>query len=174
MPRFTEMRVEKRDRGFSVRLSAECRKGPVDYTWSGRIEGTSDGRITFHAAGTPGADFRSNRIGLCVLYGTSLVGEKFQAFESSDGAGEPIDGEFPLLVSPSSRWSASTSSYCATPAADSASPAASKVRPSTWRTSATGATAPLKPTRRFPYQYPDVNAGRREGADRHAQRDRLR
>jgi hypothetical protein len=74
----------------------------VDYSWSGRIEGTADGRITYQAEGVAGADFQSNRVGLCVLYGSSLVGEKFQTFESPDGTGTPTDGQFPLLVSPSS------------------------------------------------------------------------
>lgn len=102
MPHFTETKVEQHDDGFTVRLSARCRREPVDYSWSGRIEGARDGKITFHAEGVAGADFQSNRIGLCVLYGSSLVGEKFQTSESPDGTGTPTDGEFPPLVSPSS------------------------------------------------------------------------
>ncbi|MDB5333117.1 MAG: hypothetical protein JWP03_4268 [Phycisphaerales bacterium] len=95
MPRFTQMDVEKADDHFTIHLAASCKMKSVDYQWSGVITGDTDGKITFRAEGTPNADFDSNRIGLCVLYGNaSLAG---QAFET-DGA--TPKGVFPPLVSP--------------------------------------------------------------------------
>jgi hypothetical protein len=96
MPKFTHMKVDKAADHFTVLMAAECRMGKVDFAWTGTITGTADGKITFHAEGTPGADFDSNRIGLCVLLGTpSLAGQEFE----TDGT-TPAKGTFPALVSP--------------------------------------------------------------------------
>ena len=96
MPKFTQMKVEKAADHFTVQMAAECRMGKVDFSWTGTITGSADGKITFHAEGTPGADFDSNRIGLCVLFGTpSLAGQEFE----TDGS-TPAKGKFPPLVSP--------------------------------------------------------------------------
>ncbi|MDB5291584.1 MAG: hypothetical protein JWL69_2825, partial [Phycisphaerales bacterium] len=95
VPRFTQMDVEKADDHFTIRLAATCKLKAVDYQWSGVITGDADGKITFRVEGTPNADFDSNRIGLCVLYGNgSLAGQSFQ----TDGA--TPKGVFPPLVSP--------------------------------------------------------------------------
>ena len=93
MPRFTKMQVEKADDHFTIDMAAECKKGPVDYHWTGTVSGAADGKITFHAQGAANADFDSNRIGLCVLFGTpSLAGQAF----ATDGS--PAQGTFPRLV----------------------------------------------------------------------------
>jgi hypothetical protein len=70
----------------------------VDFAWKGKITGTADGTITFEATGTANADFLSNRIGLCVLYGSpSVVGT---AFETLDKNSTLAQGAFPELVQP--------------------------------------------------------------------------
>ncbi len=69
----------------------------MDYQWTGRIEGTPEGTITFRATGKANADFQSNRIGLCVLYGAdALVGQKFETV-SANGTVTPYT--FPNFVS---------------------------------------------------------------------------
>ena len=100
-PRFTQMKVTQSDEAFSAEMAAECKQGPVQFHWTGRIEGTREGTITFHTEGFPEADFQSNRIGLCVLYGSpSLAGQEFQSFASTDEKGDAQVGTFPHLVSP--------------------------------------------------------------------------
>ncbi|MDB5174838.1 MAG: hypothetical protein JWN51_3611, partial [Phycisphaerales bacterium] len=95
MPRFTQMEVEKADDHFTIRLAATCKMNAVDYQWAGVITGDRDGKITYRAEGAPNADFDSNRIGLCVLYGNaSLAGQFFE----TDGT--TPKGVFPPMVSP--------------------------------------------------------------------------
>lgn len=95
MPRFTQVKVDKAADHFAVQLAAECKMGAVEYSWTAKITGAPDGKISFVAEGTPGADFDSNRIGLCVLFGTpSLAGQGFE----TDGT-TPARGTFPKLVS---------------------------------------------------------------------------
>lgn len=94
MPRYTLMKIDDAGDHFTVQMAAECRMGAVDITWTGTIVGTADGKITFRAEGTPNASFESNRIGLCVLYGTpSLAKQEFH----TDGT--PAQGIFPAAVS---------------------------------------------------------------------------
>src|SRR6202035_2486754 len=70
MPTYTLMKIDNAGDHFTIQMAADCRMGAVDFSWTGSIVGTADGKITFHAEGTPNASFDSNRIGLCVLYGT--------------------------------------------------------------------------------------------------------
>lgn len=97
MPRFTKAEVRRNGNGFTIDLAADCRTDTADFSWTGRIEGTNDGRITFRAGGAANRPFRSNRIGLCVLYGTpSVVG---QAYETVGQGGEVTRYTFPEYVS---------------------------------------------------------------------------
>lgn len=98
MPRFTQTSVSSSNGGFKIDLKADCRAVGADFSWTGHIEGKSDGTITFRAEGTPGTDFDSNRIGLCVLFGSpSLVG---QSFETVNAQNETKAGRFPETVQP--------------------------------------------------------------------------
>ncbi|HEX4793171.1 MAG TPA: hypothetical protein VH370_05235 [Humisphaera sp.] len=101
MPRFSRCEVEDGGDHFTIHLSAACKLDKVDYAWEATVTGTADGKITFAATGVTNADFASNRIGLCVLYGApSLKGQSFEAFEQS---GPATKGDFPLLVGPPSK-----------------------------------------------------------------------
>ena len=97
MPQFTKMQVDRQADHFTVQLAAQCQRGPTQYHWTGTITGTADGRITFEAEGAPDVDFQSNRVGLCVLFGTmSLVGQPFETTDKDD----VTRSVFPQLVSP--------------------------------------------------------------------------
>lgn len=103
LPRFTRISVQQSAQnnksGFTIDLAAVCKNeaSGVDYQWTGRIEGKGDGTITFRATGKANADFQSNRIGLCVLYGApALVGQKF---ETESAAGKTTAYTFPAFVS---------------------------------------------------------------------------
>src|SRR5205085_2035165 len=99
MPHFTRIEVNDRGEGFTIRLAADCRIPTADFSWTGEIVGAADGKITFRAEGAPNADFKSNRIGLCVLYGsTSLAGQSFQTFDEPAASGKAARGEFPELI----------------------------------------------------------------------------
>lgn len=98
LPRFTGYRVEDGHDHFTVHLAAECKRDAVDYRWTGTITGSPDGKIEFEAGGAPAADFGSNRVGLCVLYGIPSLLE--QSFETESVEGGAVKGQFPRLVSP--------------------------------------------------------------------------
>ncbi len=97
MPVFSKVDVQKKADSFKVTLAAACKSETVDYAWTGEIVGTADGTITFSVTGTPAKTFKSNRIGICVLYGAdSLVG---QEFETVSADGKTATGKWPELVS---------------------------------------------------------------------------
>lgn len=101
-PRFTKSKVTKTANSFLIELEAECERGMAGYDsdaayrWSGKIEGKADGTIVFSASGEPLRDFESNRIGLCVLFGTPEVVER--PYQLTGSNGEKRSGVFPKLV----------------------------------------------------------------------------
>jgi hypothetical protein len=98
MPTFSRVDVEKQADHFRIGLEATCKSDTVDYAWTGEIIGRADGEITFRVTGTPAKTFKSNRIGLCVLFGAdSLAGQAFEALDADDKA---TAGQFPDLVLP--------------------------------------------------------------------------
>jgi hypothetical protein len=97
LPTFTRMEIKKGADGFTVAFTANCKNDPIDYTFSGQIEGTADGKITFHALGQSNSNFKSPRIGLCVLYGSGSLVE--QDFEVTDANGKTIPLKFPRDIS---------------------------------------------------------------------------
>lgn len=98
MPALSRIQVQKDEKAFRIRFSARCRSELADYGFSADIAGTADGRITFRVRGQADADFRSPRIGLCVLYGAeSLAGVEF---ETTSADGKTARGRFAELVSP--------------------------------------------------------------------------
>lgn len=96
MPVFGRMDVAKHADSFHVAFTASCKASPIDYSFEGEIDGTADGKITFRAHGLANAAFLSPRIGLCVLYGSSLAGVEFQ---TTDAAGKVASGKFPMDIS---------------------------------------------------------------------------
>ncbi|HUS59095.1 MAG TPA: hypothetical protein VM141_10625, partial [Planctomycetota bacterium] len=98
MPEFSAMNVQKQENGFKITMNAVSRNDVADFTWSAEITGTPDGKITFKAGGQAGREFKSYRVGICVLYGAeSLAG---QAFETIDDKGAATAGQFSQNVSP--------------------------------------------------------------------------
>lgn len=95
LPTFSTMDVKQEADHFTIHLAARNTLGAVDYHWEGVVSGAADGTITVRAQGEPAANFDSNRIGLCVLFGAaSLAGQKFHT------DGKIADSHFPELVSP--------------------------------------------------------------------------
>ena len=102
-PKFTAYDVQSTRESFRVKLEATCDR-PVGngfttsahYKWSALIEGSADGKITFTVEGEATADFQSNRIGLCLLIGTSeLSGGSYKTFLD----GQPVQEDlFPTVI----------------------------------------------------------------------------
>ena len=91
MPVFSKIDVEQKADSFKISLAATCQNDTVDYAWTGQIIGTAEGQITFSVTGTPQKDFKSNRIGICVLYGAdSLSGQPFQTLQADDPSAEGL------------------------------------------------------------------------------------
>ena len=95
-PVFTRFEVDDRGDGFRVDLTAENVAGDVDFVWTGVIEGTPDGTISYRMDGAPRQAFLKNRIGFCVLHPMELTGLP-ATVEAPDGI---IEGQFPVEISP--------------------------------------------------------------------------
>lgn len=101
-PKFAKSKVTKTENSFLIELEAEIERpmtgydSDAGYRWSGKIEGHADGTITFWASGEPSRDFVSNRIGLCILFGSPEASERPYQLVGADGAKRP--GVFPKLV----------------------------------------------------------------------------
>ncbi len=96
-PTLTNYAVEEDGLAFAVRFTATHREGDVDFTWDGRITGTSAGVITCSMDGTVGRAFLRNRIGFCVLHPATLAGTPVEV-ERPDGT--TVTGTFPDQISP--------------------------------------------------------------------------
>ncbi len=97
VPAFGRMDVAKRPDGFHAAFTGLCKGGPIDYGFGGEIDGSADGKITFRVRGLANAAFQSPRIGLCVLYGSTLAGTEFQ---TTGAGGKAAAGKFPVDISP--------------------------------------------------------------------------
>jgi hypothetical protein len=96
-PKFESVDITHGKDGFQIALKARCTglEG-VDYSWDAEIMGRGDGTITFKVSGLPNTDFETNRIGICVLFGTPTVcGERY---ELSGKEGKTRSGIFPVSV----------------------------------------------------------------------------
>lgn len=83
---------------FTVEFRARCVNEIADVAWNGRIEGRTDGSITFTAEWQPGADFEYPRIGICVLYGAeALAGRDYEVVHAD---GKRDHQSFPRFISP--------------------------------------------------------------------------
>lgn len=104
-PKFETVNITRGKDGFQVALKARCTGlGDVDYSWEAEILGAGDGTITFKASGAPNVDMKSNRIGLCVLFGTPTVcGERYEV-TTKDGSKRsntfPVAVNAPLMFEP--------------------------------------------------------------------------
>ena len=93
----SDLEVDEQDDSFEVRFSIRHTSHDTDFSWSGRIAGSSDGRIAFSMEGRANRDLLYNRIGFCVLQPPrEYAGRPFRG-ETPTG---PVEGTLPLLVAP--------------------------------------------------------------------------
>lgn len=154
-----DLRVDARARSFCASWTAHCRRHDADYTWSGSVKGSSDGTLTFQAAGKVLAAFTSPRIGLNVLLSADVcAGRMFELTGVPMPQGPIRYQEFPRLV-PRTLVAASIESirFCPRPGVDIA-----------WQFA--GSRADMEDQRNWaestykifaalPHGYPDLQAG---------------
>jgi hypothetical protein len=92
------LRVDAGTDRFEIRFDAVNRADPLWLEWTGRLEGTPDGRVRFEMDAVARSTFLRNRIGLCVLHPMEECAGAACSVESTDGT--VTDGAFPRLVSP--------------------------------------------------------------------------
>lgn len=101
-PQITHCDIARKPDSFTITLAAVCEREATGYDsegaygWIGQIEGKSDGTIVFRVSGAPRRDFETNRIGICVLFGTPSVCGKPYSVRGKDGTART--GSFPPFV----------------------------------------------------------------------------
>jgi hypothetical protein len=97
-PELEGLEVEAEPASFRIRFRARHERGPVKYSWDGRISGRSDGGIEFAVEGEAGSSFLRNRIGLCVLHPVESCAGRPCIVETVDG--DRAESAFPARVAP--------------------------------------------------------------------------
>ena len=94
---FNDLRLNVRRDRFTITFEAESHSSEVDFGWSARIEGSSDGVISYSFTGQARRQFQKNRIGFCLLHPAACAGAacRYQTPNGQEGS-----GAFPLAVDP--------------------------------------------------------------------------
>ena len=96
-PQIDGLEIEEGQDGFRVRYRAEA--GDAErFAYAARIEGRADGSLTFHASGTTGTGWRTNRTGFVVLHPVDGVAGAPVAIRHVDG--REVAGAFPDAIDP--------------------------------------------------------------------------
>jgi hypothetical protein len=93
-----DLEIEAEPEAFRIRFRARHRCGGVRFDWVARIQGGSDGRISYTMDGAAGSTFRRNRIGFCVLHPVEACAGRPCIVETVDG--DRASSFFPGLVAP--------------------------------------------------------------------------
>ena len=78
---------------FEVIWSGRCQAHPVDYEWKGRIRIFTRGLVEFKAEGKTLRNFKTPRIGLCLLLATTTVLDRMFEISTLDGQTEQLQFE---------------------------------------------------------------------------------
>ena len=97
-PRINNLRNVVTADSFDLTFDVECRRGEIDFPWSGRISGDSAGVIRFSMKGIARTGFFRNRLGFCVLH--PIQGCAGKPCEVRTTGGETKKGAFPEHISP--------------------------------------------------------------------------
>jgi len=92
-PELSDVKIQQAENSFTITFKGTCKNDIADYSWTGEMTGTPEGKITFRTTGQAGMDFKSPRIGINILFGAeSLGGQKYELLDKN-GAATP--GVFP-------------------------------------------------------------------------------
>ncbi|MBA2285935.1 MAG: hypothetical protein H0W02_10655 [Ktedonobacteraceae bacterium] len=90
-------RVDQQQDSFEIEFDVEHHVHDIDFAWHGRITGSPAGQIRYEMDGLAQADFRYNRIGLCILHPfKECAGRPFRA-QTPQGE---VSGVLPDLIGP--------------------------------------------------------------------------
>lgn len=98
IPKLSNLKIDQRDDGFSVRYSARATRDAMSIGYDARIEGRSDGSLEFSATATPQTDFLTARTGFVILHPLRGVVGKPAEVVHTDGNVEK--SKFPEKVNP--------------------------------------------------------------------------
>ncbi len=98
VPAISDLVVDQRADAFSVAYRARCERDGRILDYEARIEGRSDGTLTYSGVATPATDFLTCRTGFVVLHPLDGVAGRPLEVEHVDGTVE--HSRFPLLVDP--------------------------------------------------------------------------
>jgi len=98
VPAFSDLVVDQRADAFDVGYRARCVRNGRTLDYEARIEGRSDGSLTFTGIATPATDFVTARTGFVVLH--PLKGVAGRPLEVEHTGGNVERSAFPSLVDP--------------------------------------------------------------------------
>jgi hypothetical protein len=98
VPELSDVVVEQRADGFGVSLHGVCKRASQEIAYDVRIEGSTDGSLTFEGVATPATDFLTARTGFVVLHPLAGVAGRPVEVEHTDGTVEA--STFPALINP--------------------------------------------------------------------------
>jgi hypothetical protein len=97
-PQIRNQRIRQTPKGFFVTYDAHCGEKGRGLAYRAEISASADGNLSFKAAATPEADFRTNRTGFIVLHPLKGVAGAPVDIEHADGSREK--SKFPALIDP--------------------------------------------------------------------------
>jgi hypothetical protein len=98
IPAISNLKVEQRQDGFSVKYHARCAREGMEIAYDATIEGKPDGSLEFVGVATPTTDFLTARTGFVVLHPLEGVAGRAVEVEHVDGKIEK--SKFPERVNP--------------------------------------------------------------------------
>jgi D-apionolactonase len=98
LPKVSPIEIEQSDDSFAVSFSARHEDASIAFSWQGRIEGRSDGTISYSMRGSAEHAFRYCRIGFCILQPPEeYCGRPYRA--GGEGIA-PATGSYPVAIAP--------------------------------------------------------------------------
>jgi len=97
-PSISDLSLHQDAESFELAFRCEHRQDDLHFEWNGRIRGDAPGRITYAFEGRACSEFRSNRIGFCLLHAAEKCAGKPTLQHRTDGS--VISGSFPDLIEP--------------------------------------------------------------------------
>ena len=97
-PAISDLSVEEYEGAFRVTLHAVAGDSESAFAYDARIEGRSDGTLTFHGSGTTSTGFLTNRTGFVILHPIDGVAGEPVTIERTSG--ETVEGSFPEIIDP--------------------------------------------------------------------------
>ena len=97
-PEISRINLEAEGDRFNLTFEIRCHRNEIDFYWKGAIKGDAEGKVVYSMEGVAQSEFKSNRIGFCVLHPIKECAGKPCIVEKADGT--IVQGCFPELIAP--------------------------------------------------------------------------